>query len=103
MNGKDMGGRTLHIVLGAGPAALDRCLRCCAAGDTILFMDGGVGHLMTLESVDSIPGGVTTAYSGPDLRARGLEELARSRGVMVLDDSDLPALLLRNTHCLSWK
>lgn len=72
-------------------------------GDTILFLDDGVGYLMVSEHSDSVPGGVTVVYSGPDLRARGLEETARYRGVSILDDAELPTLLLQNVHCLSWK
>lgn len=96
-------GRCLHLVLGAGDEALDSCRRCCDPGDSILFLDAGVMHLLTSgpgivgEHVQSI------CFAGADVDARGLGKMAHDAGVRLLSDQEFPGLLADHDHCLSWK
>lgn len=66
------------------------------------MMDAGVMHLVT--GGPAMPDDpVRTAWSAADLDARGLLELAHERGVHILDDREIAALLPAHDHCLTWK
>ena len=93
----------LHLVVTSSSDALEACLAHFRQGDTVLFIDEGVVWLATKPGArfDSL---LTNAFfSGEDLDARGLAEIANQAGVNTVKDSDFPALLLRYTLCLTWK
>ncbi len=93
----------LHLVLTAGEGAFDPCRKLCRAGDSVLFLDGGVRQLLLGEPGRRLPPGVAVYYSLPDLEARGLRAAAEGAHVRTLPDSGFPALLKAHRHCLSWK
>lgn len=104
MNGQgDATATTLHLVLSAGPRALDACRARCEPGDAVLFLDDGVNRLPDGAPGEALPDGVAVLFSLPDLEARGLGEAARGLQLDTLQDDDFPALLERHRHCLSWK
>jgi sulfur relay protein TusB/DsrH len=92
----------LHLVLSASPTALACCRDLAAAGDTVLFADEGVLHLLDGEVISRWPSGCELVVSAPCLAARGPDDIARAAGVPAFDDSGFADLLRRHPHCLSW-
>ena len=90
----------LHLVLSA--AALRDCATVAVAGDSVLFLADGVMALLN-EEAHSLGDGIDLFWSGNDLQARGLAELAARAGVQAAADEDLAGLLAGHRHCLSWK
>ena len=93
----------LHLLLSASPTALACCHDLAAAGDTVLFADEGVLHLLDGGGISGWPSGCELIISAPCLAARGLDDAARATGVTVLDDRGFAGLLRRHPRCLSWK
>jgi len=94
--------RCLHLVAGAGRDALDDCLAQLAPGDSVVFLDAGVLHL--LRSSAALPGAASEVfYTDADLRAHGLLEAARRARAGVVDDAGVCALLAQYEHCLTWR
>jgi len=92
----------LHLVAGASAAALEDCLAHIAPGDSVLFLDAGVLHLLRANRVGWVPDGVAVQFAVVDLRAHGLLDLAARAGVPAVDDPSFCALLSAHRHCLTW-
>lgn len=91
----------LHLLLSADCAAARDCGACCAAADTVVILDEGVMGLAALMEDDrpSFAGSVVVSES--DLRARGLPG-GVARGLELIDDEAIVALIETHRHCLSW-
>lgn len=94
--------RCLHLVAGSGPSCLRQALAHAAPGDSLLFIDAGVLHLLRAAGGESVPDGVETAFLAADLDAQGLRRAAERAGVRVLPDAALAGLLGEHRLCLSW-
>ena len=94
--------RCLHLVAGSGQACLQQALAHAAAGDSLLFIDAGVLHLLRAASEETVPAGVEMAFLAADLEAQGLRDFAERAGVRVLPDAALAGLLVEHRLCLSW-
>ena len=94
---------SLHLVASSSSSALTDCLRQAMNGDSIVFIDAGVMHLVLNQEkgVEFTKPGIRFSYA--DLEARGLTAMARNRGVEILDDRATACLLLSHDHCLTWK
>lgn len=90
----------LHLVAGAGSAALADCLAHHCAPDAVLFLDAGVLHLLGDREAGAAVAGAH--FLEADLQAHGLLGLARRRRVRVIDDAGFCALLAAHRHCLTW-
>jgi len=93
----------LHLLAGAGRQALDDCLSQAEEGDSVLFLDAGVLHLLTIPQQPSGSSAVASFYAAADLRAHGLLELARREGADIIDDAAFCQLLASHQHSLTWK
>jgi sulfur relay protein TusB/DsrH len=93
----------LHLVVSAQAAALEACLQQFDSGDTLVLIDAGVMHVMSLEEAGVIPPVTPLMVSGEDLDARGLMPVARRLELEVIDDKGCAGLLRRHAHCLTWK
>lgn len=90
----------LHLVAGDRAEALADCVAHCCAQDAVLFLDAGVLHLLHDRGPEVVA--AQAHYLEADLQARGLLDLARRRGVRVLDDAGFCELLAAHRHCLTW-
>ena len=95
-------GSCLHLLAGGGRAAFEECRPFCSPGDTVLFLDAGVLHLLGDAPGDLVDAGVASAFVAADLAAQGLARAAAEEGVQVVDDAALAELLRRHVHCLTW-
>ena len=93
----------LHFVVSATPSALTDGLNCRVDGDSMVFIDAGVMHLVAESGLQIDLNSPGLAFSREDLEARGLLRVARDRGVKILDDRGMVALLRNHEHCLTWK
>lgn len=91
----------LHLVAGSGRDTLEDCLRHCAAGDALLFLDSGVLHLLSAAPL-AASGGARCHFLVADLQARGLLQPARQENASVVDDAGFCGLLAAHDHCLTW-
>jgi len=93
----------LHLVVSAHHSALADCLNQRTDADSVVFIDGGVMHLLsdTAQRPDLAASGFF--FSHEDLEARGLMPFAREQGVQTLDDRATVRLLRQHDHCLTWK
>lgn len=94
--------RCLHLVAGSGQACLQQALAHAAPGDSLLFIDAGVLHLLRAAGEETVPDGVEAAFLAADLDAQGLRALAERAGVAVVPDGALAGLLGEHRLCLSW-
>ena len=93
----------LLLVVSARESALRDCLNERMESDSVVFIDGGVMHLLA-----ETPGAPNLAgpgffFSTEDLQARGLVPFARQQSVQTLDDRATARLLRKHDHCLTWK
>jgi len=96
-------GRTcLHLIVSTGESAMSDCLQQCCEGDSIVFLDVGVLHLLGSLEQSALPDNVNVCFSLEDLQARGLLETANRQGVQVKDARAVASLLLEHEHCLTW-
>jgi len=91
----------LHLVAGDGAEALADCLAHHCAPDAVLFLDAGVLHLLADRATAAEADGAH--FLEADLQAHALLDLARRRGVRVIDDAGFCALVAAHRHCLTWK
>jgi hypothetical protein len=92
----------LHLVVAAGGRALEDCLARSLRGDTILFLDAGVLHLLDARTTCGGESGPALLFAAADLEAHGLLACARAAGVHIAGDADFGGLLAAHGHCLTW-
>ena len=93
---------SLHLLLSAARDAVLACQRMVDTGDTVLLLADGV-MVLAEERPPGFGDGVDVVYNRTDIEARGLVALAAGAAVAVVADRDLPPLLRRHRHCVSWK
>jgi len=82
---------------------MDNCLAQADEGDTVLFLDDGVMHLVNDISRPFRPPFTEYGFSAVDLEARGLSGLAQATGAASLTDSKIAGLIQAHDFCLTWK
>ena len=92
----------LHLVVSASESAVGDCLVHCLEGDSIVFLDHGVMHLLGIDDGKEILSRHQVSFSIVDLQARGLAGTARRLEVRLKDDRAIARLLLTHDHCLTW-
>jgi len=92
----------LHLVAAAGRDVVDACLAQVAPGDTVVFLDAGVLHVLQ-PPVSPASAAGAMLFADADLRAHGLLEAARDAQAGVIDDAGICALLVQCRHCLTWR
>lgn len=92
----------LHLVVAAGDRALGDCLAQSRQGDTILFLDAGVLHLLDDRTACGGESGPALLFAAADLEAHGLLASARAAGVHIAGDAGFGGLLAAHGHCLTW-
>jgi sulfur relay protein TusB/DsrH len=92
----------LHLVVAAGHRALRDCLSLCRPGDSVLFLDAGVLHLLGPRPEGNPETTPALLFAVADLEAHGLLASARAAGARTADDADFCALLAAHGHCLTW-
>lgn len=92
----------LHLVVAAGARALGDCLALSGQGDTILFLDAGVLHVMDAATASGGEPGPAFVFAAADLEAHGLLASARRAGADIVGDDEFARLLAAHRHCLTW-
>jgi sulfur relay protein TusB/DsrH len=92
----------LHLIVSTSAAAVNDCLHQFSAGDAIVFLDGGVMHLLGATGFPVLLNNPDVCFSREDLLARSLLKTAKGQGVVVKDDRAVVSLLLEHDHCLTW-
>lgn len=92
----------LHLVVAPDDRPLRDCLAMSQPGDTILFLDGGVLHLLDPAPGDRSESSPALVFAIADLEARGLLASARAAGARTADDAAFCTLLAAHGHCVTW-
>lgn len=95
-------GNCLHLVVRSSVEALANCRTQLEEGDTVLFLDDGVMHILA-EGRDALDAPFQESYfSAADLLARGVLPLLSDTS-KALPDTEIAGLLLAHDFCLTWK
>jgi tRNA 2-thiouridine synthesizing protein B len=86
--------------------ALDSCLRLAKAGSSVLLIEDGVyaamGKSTHVEAVSQRLGDLTFYVLGPDVSARGLDDISLIDGINVVDYSGFVDLVVEHEVAQSW-
>lgn len=94
---------TLHLVVSASGDEFRRCLSVTEADDCLVFADVGVLLLCRSDLDLEALGKLEPCALLRDLAVHGLENLAQSMGVRIIDDQEWASMIPSYTHCLTWK
>lgn len=96
-------GKCLHLVMSSGESALEDCMACSQAGDTILLMNTAVTWLIRPSALHQVGEAVEVCCLDADVRAHGLGAVVNAGSMNCVNDRGLVDLVCRHQHCLSWK
>lgn len=86
--------------------SLDTCLRLAKQGSTVLFIEDAVYAAITGSSLESKIRQACEQYEfcvlGPDLKARGLDEVKLIDGIRVVDYGGFVDLAVSHDRIQSW-
>ena len=86
--------------------ALDSCLRLAEAGSSVLLIEDGVYAAMSkatsAEAVNARMDDLTFYVLGPDLSARGLDDVSLIDGINVVDYGGFVDLVVEHEVAQSW-
>jgi tRNA 2-thiouridine synthesizing protein B len=86
--------------------ALDSCLRLAKAGSSVLLLEDGVYAAMSkatyAEAIGKRMEDLTFYVLGPDVSARGLDDVALIDGINVVDYGDFVDLVVEHDVAQSW-
>jgi tRNA 2-thiouridine synthesizing protein B len=86
--------------------ALDTCLRLAEAGSSVLLIEDGVYAAMSkatsAETVSARMGELTFYVLGPDVSARGLDDVPLIDGINVVDYGGFVDLVVEHEVAQSW-
>jgi tRNA 2-thiouridine synthesizing protein B len=86
--------------------SLDSCLRLAAAGSSILLLEDGVyaalANAAHAEKISSRMSDITFYVLGPDIDARGLNDVPLIDGVEVVDYEGFVDLVAKHDATQSW-
>ncbi|MDZ4728746.1 MAG: DsrH/TusB family sulfur metabolism protein [Xanthomonadales bacterium] len=93
----------LHLLFSHATDAVQACLSHCLKGDSVVLLNTAVILLLDDAWKEAMVAGVSIHALQAEVLAQGMSELADSSDYQLISDAGWAGLVMRYSHCLSWK
>jgi len=93
----------LHLLFGQSSSSLRDCLAQVQSGDCLVLLNTATLLLLDTTWIQQLPADVRVCALDADVQAHGLAELQPTSGSELIDDDCWARLVMKHSHCLSWK
>lgn len=93
----------LHLLFSHATDTVQACLSHCLEGDSVVLLNTAVILLLDDAWKEAMVAGVSIHALQADVLAQGMFELVGNSDYQLISDPGWAELVMRYSHCLSWK